>query len=265
MTSTQKIIKYAAIALAVLIITGIISAVAGILGWVLGMGVSAVGDNQTYTPEGEINSLEVEIGAAEFKIVESEIFKVESNLKWLDVNVSGGTLVLHEKHKNNADYDGAVLTIYIPKDLVLSDADINTGAGKLTVERLSSGTLHLLLGAGEAIINNLTVTSSAEIEGGAGSVSILSGSIKDLDLEMGVGKLDLNAALLGESELDLGVGKVKISLLGGKDAYTLELNKAIGNIKLDGEELSSSRTIGNGERTVEINGGVGNIDVTFEE
>lgn len=266
MTREQKIIKYAAIAFAVLIITGIISAVAGILGWVLGMGVSAVGDNQTYTPEGEINSLEVEIGAAEFKIVESEIFKVESNLKWLDVKVSSdGTLVLHEKHKNNADYDGAVLTIYIPKDLVLSDAYINTGAGKLTVERLSSGTLHLLLGAGEAIINDLTVTSSAEIEGGAGSVSILSGSIKDLDLEMGVGKLDLNAALLGESELDLGVGKVKIALLGGKDAYTLELNKAMGNIKLDGEKLSSSRTIGNGERTVEINGGVGDIDVTFEE
>lgn len=265
MTSEQKIIKYAAIALAVLLIASIVFGAVSIVGWIGGIGKSAVGDNQTYTPEGEINSLEVEIGAAEFKIAEGEIFKVESNLKWLDVKVSGGTLVLHEKQKNNADYDGAVLTIYIPEDFVFSDANINTRAGKLTVERLSAGTLHLLLGAGEAIINNLTVTSLAEIEGGAGSVSILGGSIKDLDLEMGVGKLDLDASLLGDSELDLGVGEVKIALQGGRDSYTLEINKAIGSIKIDGESLSSSRTIGNGERTVEINGGIGDIDVTFKE
>lgn len=265
MTSTQKIIKYSAIALAVLIITGIISGIAGLLGWALGLGGSAVDESKTYTPEGEIDSLVLEIAGGDVKIIESEAIKIESNLKKLDVKVYGGSLIIKDKAHNQSNYDDAFVTLFIPKDFAFKSIEISSGAGKLTADSISSESFELELGAGECIINSLSVSSSAEIEGGAGSVSILGGNIKDLDLEMGVGKLDLNAALLGESELDLGVGEVKIALQGGKDAYTLEANKAIGSIKIDGESLSSSRTIGNGERTVEINGGIGDINVTFEE
>lgn len=264
MTSTQKIIKYAAIALAVLIITGIISAVAGILGWVLGLGGSAVGDNQTYTPEGEINSLVLEIGGADLKIIESEIFTVESNLKNLDVRVSGGSLIIKDKTRGNANYNGASLTLSIPKNFTFKNVEISTGAGKLTADSISAEELELEIGAGECTINSLTVTHSASIEGGAGAVSILGGSIKNLKLEMGTGKLILSAALLGKSELDLGIGEVEVALHGTRDDYTLEFNKGIGEITLDGEDLPSTHLIGNGERTVEINGGIGKIDVTFE-
>lgn len=264
MTREQKIIRYAAIAFAVILIASIVFGAVSIVGWIGGMGKSAVGDNQTYTPEGEINSLDIEIGAADFKIVESEIIKVESNIKRLNVKVSRGALIIKDETRSNANYDGAVLTVYIPKDFVFKSVDISTGAGKLTVDSISTDSLDLELGAGECIINSLTVTRSSNIEGGAGSVSILDGSIKNLELEMGVGKLNLKAALLGESELNLGVGEVKITLLGGRDSYTVELNKALGNLKLDGESLSASRVVGNGASNVEINGGIGSIDVSFE-
>lgn len=264
MTREQKIIKYAAIGFAVLLVASIVFGAVSIVGWIGGIGKSAVGENQTHTPEGEIDSLKVEIGAADFKIIESEIIKVESNIKRLDVKVSRGALIIKDKTRNNANYDGAVLTVYIPKDFVFKSVDISTGAGKLTVDGISADSFDLELGAGECIINSLTITRSSNIEGGAGSVSILGGSIKNLNLEMGVGELNLKAALLGESELNLGVGEVKITLLGGRDSYTVELNKALGNIKLDGESLSSSRVVGNGANSVEVNGGIGNIDVSFE-
>lgn len=264
MTSEQKLIKYAAIALAVLIIAGIIGGIVGIVGWMTGMGDSAVGEKQTYAVEGEISSLSVEVGAADFKIVESDGFSVDSNIKRIDVKVSGGTLTVRDNTPNNANYENPILTVYVPGGFAFSSVDIVTGAGKFTVEHLRTGALHLELGAGEARIDNLTVTSSADIEGGAGEISILDGSIKNLDLEMGVGALDLKAELLGESELDLGVGEVKIALLGDRDSYTAELNKALGELRIDGESLTSSRVIGNGESKVEVNGGIGRIDISFE-
>lgn len=264
MTSEQKLIKYGAIALAVLIIAGIIGGIVSAVGAFAGIGGSAVGEDKSYTVDGEINSLFVEVGAADFKIVESEIFLVESNLKRLEVEVKGNTLTVRDKTRNKADYSNAQLTIYVPKDITLADIDITTGAGKFTAGSLSASSLSLELGAGQAVIDNLTVNNHANIEGGAGEISILGGSIKNLDLEMGVGALNLKASLLGENELDLGVGEVNITLLGGRNSYTFELNKAIGDLRFDGESLSSSRVIGNGASIVEVNGGIGRIDISFE-
>lgn len=264
MTSEQKLIKYGAIALAVLLIAGIIGTIISIVGIFTGVGDSAVGENKSYTVEGEINSLSVVVGAADFKIVESEAFLVESNLKRLEVEVKGNTLTVCDKTRNKANYNNAQLTIYVPKDIILADVDITTGAGKFTAGKLAAASLSLELGAGQAVIDNLTVTNHANIEGGAGEISILGGSIRNLDLEMGVGALNLSSELLGESELDLGVGEVNITLLGGRDSYTVELNKALGDLRLDGESISSSRVIGNGANFVEINGGIGRIDISFE-
>ena len=93
----------------------------------------------------------------------------------------------------------------------------------------------------------------------------MGGALKDLDLDMGVGQLILTSALTGNCQLDLGVGESNITLIGSKENYKLDLEKGLGNIFIDGVNVSDYGSSGNGTNKVEINGGVGSINVEFKE
>lgn len=251
----KKFLIYVAAGIAVL-------AVIALLGSLFSFG-TGVGENKTYEVTGEVKSLEVEIGAADFRIETGDEFSVESNLKNLTFRQTGDRLILREKSINKT-YNGAQLTIYIPEGTVFTQIDITTGAGKFTAGSLSAETIDFEFGAGEVNIGELNATREADIEGGAGQITIGSGSLRDLSLDMGVGELDLTSKIVGEGELNLGVGDVQITLIGSREDYTVELNKGLGELRLDGENISGGRTIGNGQNDVEINGGIGSIDVSFK-
>ena len=82
---------------------------------------------------------------------------------------------------------------------------------------------------------------------------------------MGVGQLNLTAALTGNCSLDSGVGEMNVTLLGNKEDYKLDLEKGIGNISVDGDNISGNGNIGNGTNEVEIHGGIGAINVKFKD
>ena len=265
MTTLQKVIKYLAIAFAIFltvtIIGGILSAVGlfgGLFAW-----DTATEDMKTYTVSTEIHNLDILINAADLYIKEADAFSVESNLKYLKVEEKGDTLIIKETKKFSGTYTDAVLTIYVPAGVVFDNTDLTTGAGRLTVESLSSGTLDFTLGAGDVSIDSLIATKSADIEGGAGRITIAGGALKDLDLEMGVGQLNLTSTLTGACQLDLGVGESNITLVGSKEDYKLDLEKGLGNITVDGKNVSDYGSSGSGANEVEINGGIGSINVRF--
>ena len=267
MTTLQKVIKYLAIAFAIFltvtIIGGILSAVGlfgGLFAW-----DTATEDMKTYTVESEIHNLKILINAADLYIKEADDFSVESNLKYLKVEEKGDALIIEETKKFGGTYSDAVLTIYVPAGVVFDNTDLTTGAGRLTIEHLSSGTLNFVLGAGDVSINSLVATTSADIQGGAGRITIAGGALKDLDLEMGVGQLNLTSALTGDCELDAGVGELNITLIGIQDDYTIEIEKGIGSITVDGQSASNNESFGNGMSEVEIHGGIGAINVNFKE
>ena len=266
MTTMQKAVKYLAMAFAIFltvtIIGGILSA-AGLLGGLFG-GDAVTKDMQTYPVTGEIHDLNIRINAADLYIKEGDAFSIESNLKHLKVEEKGDVLTIEETRKFGGTYNNAVLTIYIPAGTVFDNTNLATGAGRLTIEDLSSGTLDFELGAGEVSITSLIATKSADIGGGAGRITISGGALKDLELEMGVGQLNLTSALTGDCQLDLGIGESNITLIGNKDDYKLELEKGIGSLTVDGKDVSDYGSSGNGMNSVEINGGIGAIHVKFK-
>ncbi len=81
-----------------------------------------------------------------------------------------------------ASYNDALLEIAVPEDFVFGRADIETDAGVVKIDSLTAGILNLELWAGEVAIGNLTVTGSAEIEGGAGELNI-NGGVGSLDVK----------------------------------------------------------------------------------
>lgn len=267
MTTFQKTVKYLAMGfacfLAVCIIGGIISAV-GLFGGFLG-GDAVTEDMKTYTVATDITSLEVKVNAADLQIKQGETFSVESNLKYLTVEDKNGVLTIKETRKIANTYTGAALTLYIPDGAVFEKINIVTGAGRFTAEFLSAGTVNLEFGAGEVKIDTLIAASYADIEGGAGEITISGGALRNLDMEMGVGKLNLTSALTGECEFDMGIGESDITVLGNKDDYKLDIEKRIGNITVDGTAVSNTKIQGSGNNSIEITGGIGAVALNFQK
>lgn len=226
---------------------------------------NAVLDEICVHPVGSnIHSLEVRIGAADFTIKQADSISVESNLKYLTVSEENGVLSIIEETKTGVNYEGPILTLYMPTDVMYETIDISTGAGTLTTDALSAESLKFRLGAGDVDISNLIVSSEADIKGGAGEITIDDGTIHNLELEMGVGELNLTAALLGDSDLTFGVGESNLTLLGNEEDYRIEMEKGIGSIEIDGRNASDSDRFGNGRNSVKMQGGVGSINLSFQ-
>ena len=266
MTTLQKVIKYLAIAFAIFLTVSIVSGILEAVGLISGLlDRDAVSEEvETYTVSGECTSLQIEIGAADFVIRQGDALLVESNLKNITVKNERGVLTIREKKGWNATYHDAVLTLYVPAGTVWKEAEITTGAGRLTVNELSAERLELTLGAGETNIDSLTATVEADIQGGAGKITVAGGLLHNLDMEMGVGQLDLTAALRGDCHFELGIGESKITLVGKRDDYTVHTDKGISDLTVDGEAVSGRDRIGNGANRIDISSGIGAIRLFFK-
>ena len=222
-------------------------------------------DSQTYEITSEIHSLDIQINAADFKIVSVDDFSVESNLKYLSVSEKDGVLKIVDEAKSNSNYTNAILTLYVPNGIVFHDVDIETGAAKMTVDTLSASSVELKLGAGDVRFESLNASANVDIEGGAGQITIVSGTLNNLSLEMGIGELNLTAAVLGESDLKFGVGESNVTLIGSKDDYKVDIEKGLGNVTVDGENVTDFGSSGNGQNHIKFEGGIGTINLKFQE
>lgn len=222
-------------------------------------------ETKVYQVESDIHSLEIQVSAADLVIKAADDFSVESNLKFLTVSEGDGTLKIHEDVKFGVTYSNAQLTLYVPAGTVFESASITTGAAKLTAGALSAKTLKLQLGAGDVNIDILNALTEADITGGAGKITIGGGTFTDLNLKMGVGSLNMTAFLAGNSDLTLGVGTSNLTLLGSLDDYTIDIEKGLGSIIVNGETVSEFDNEGVGPNDVEIEGGVGAIYLIINE
>lgn len=220
---------------------------------------------KVYEITSDIHSVRIEIHAADFVIEPAEEFSVESNLKALSVSEKDGVLTVRDKTKASVSSTDAMLKLRMPDNVVLEAVDITTGAAKLTADSLSAKKVKLQLGAGAARFGCLNAQSSIDIRGGAGEITVQSGTLQDLSLALCVGELNMTAALLGESDLEFGIGESHLTLLGKKRDYRLEAEKGLGTITVNGSPIGADGSSGNGPHHVEIEGGIGAIHITLPE
>lgn len=266
MTETQKLIKVVAMVFAVFLIVCIFGGILSALGLLGGLSFreSPVGDAKDYALSSKISSLDLEISAADLTIREGDGFSLESNLKRLTVDEKNGVLRIREnKIFSFGSYHDASLILTVPEGTVFDSVHMETGAGRLTVEALRAEELSLELGAGDAEFSYLEASREADIEGGAGRITVKDGKLRDPDLQIGVGEFTMTAALLGNGKLELGVGETNLHLLGSRDDYRLDIDKGIGSVTVDGKQVSDGDRIGDGGNKVKIDCGVGRVEVVF--
>lgn len=269
MTTSQKILKYIAIAFAILLIIIIISAISK--GIFLTSMIFDKKDSQkplenpkTYQLSQSITELDIELSDINLNIKSGDSFYVETNAKDISVKEKQNKLTIKDENSISALKSNLVVTIYIPDNLVMSKADIQTGAGKIYIQALTADQIDFDLGAGEVTIDKIISNFKTEIEGGAGKITINDGMLCNVDCDMGVGEVNISSAFIGSSTFNQGIGKANLNISEDKSLYTLNINKGIGKATVDGNEVANGTVIGDGAKIITINGGVGEIEVDFK-
>lgn len=273
MSIAQKMIKYLALAFAIFLIVTIFSGIlTGIytMSNILGLkkeSTESITEISTLELE-EIDDyayLDIEIKYSNFKIKLGEKFEVQTNNDNIEVNQKNNKLKIIEKQSNwfwrNSNEEE--LIVYIPENIEFEKVNIETGAGRVNIEEIKAEKLKLNLGAGETIINNI-ISDNVDIDGGVGKFTIENGTINNLDFDLGIGETTINAKITGNNKIDTGIGSLKLNIDGNIEDYKFKVEKGIGNIKLNGKQVSNNEIIGNGENVIDIDGGIGEIIINFK-
>ena len=276
MTTAQKIIKYIALGFAAFLIVTIVSAIlSGSYALLSAFGLIhtdkniVTNDFKIISNEvKEISALKVELAFTNLEIRTGDSFKVETNNSKITFIDNNGSVKIKEENYNwlNNNKYTSDLIIYIPEDMMaLDETKIETGAGKINIEKLNTQSLYLELGAGDVYIENLSVAKETKIDGGVGKTEIKSCKMHNLKANLGMGEFVFNGKLTGKNEIDSGVGAINIYLIDNKENYTIEVSKGLGNVTLDGQKLEMDRVYGTGENYLDIDGGIGEIEIDFRE
>ncbi len=271
MTSAQKIIKYLALCLATFLIFLIISSLLGVF-YSVSKILDVQKDNEITMDKmstvnfkiDDISSLDINLLFTNLIIKQGNNLYVETNNEKVHFDEEKNSLKIKEDSRSLLSKNNkGDLILYLPANSQFKTVKIQAKAGKIQIENLVTDFLSLELGAGETSIQRLNVSENCKIESGAGKVSLLDGRIKNLDLDLGVGKFELTSSLLGSNKINAGIGSLELNLLGNKKDYLIKADKGIGTIHVDEAVVSDDSTIGTGGNTIKIDGGIGNIDVSF--
>lgn len=281
MKEFQKIIKYVAVAfglyLAISIIGGIIAIIVSIFTGFYGISyladslngainsddssIERIDENQDVE---EFSKMKLDISASNLTIkVEGNSYRVETYQipKNTKIESKNGILEIKSNKKLNKNDSKSSIIIYLPEDVELEEADIQVGAGIMDITGLIAKNVEFSFGAGNVNMQNISVKNNAKIECGAGQTIIKDSELANADIEAGVGKLVYSGDLTGNTQISCGVGGVELELTGDAEKYAIHTEKGIGDIKINDSSVANDSTIGRGENKIDIEGGVGGVDI----
>lgn len=265
MNRAHKIIKYFALALAVSIIFSIISVGYHVIN-VLTNGIvnNAKVSSEVLKLEKDPNNkvLDINVKVAKVNIKQGDVLNATTDSKYVKVKKKNNTLIITEKKHSLLKEHGTV-TITIPNAIEFDAVSIISGVGSFTSIPLSTRILEVSAGVGKVNFKGLYVTKKAKIEAGVGDFNVKNGILNNTDLELGVGSVNVTAVLQGKTSIEAGVGSVKLSLIGSKDDYKITAEKGLGSINIDGKSLADEEIYGSGPNIIDIEGGIGSINVDF--
>jgi hypothetical protein len=267
MTSFQKAIKYGAIALAIVLIVSIfkfsINAVV-FLGsfFEKDQSIGPVVEREIDFIFEDYNKLIIETNVSKLTLKTGEQFRILTNNDAVSIQENNNDISIIDNRKkvfyqNGKDLE---LIVVLPKANSLNEINIKTGVGKVVIEELNTKKAMIDVGVGEVKINDINVVNNIKINGGAGKITIHKGRINNLNADLGIGEFNADIVLIGSNKIKAGIGQINLSLTDSLKNYTLDVEKGIGNIFLNKSKIETA-TIGNGEQLIDINGGIGEINI----
>ena len=180
MNTFQRIIKYAALALAFSIIVSILSLLFGFISSISEIFESSVSTDistkiSTDYTGSQINSLEIDLKEVSLYIIKGNSFNVKTNTDKITSEVINEKLKI--KDKSSKYSKNKIVELTIPENVILNEIDIEVGLGKNNIELLNANNIKLELGAGKMTINNINAYTNFEVDGGSGEINIMNANV----------------------------------------------------------------------------------------
>ena len=258
----KKIADCLAIILIVMIIGGILSAT-GILSVFTPAESFTPADEVTTFSADSVDELDIEVACADISFVSSDFLGVEADTSCFRIKSKGRKITVEEKGNLFKPNVSRKLTVYVPEGFAFNRVSLELGASALEAETLKTEVLDLDTGAGHTLFKKLDVTEKADIDCGAGEIIIEKSTVKKLDFSLGVGSADITTKIGSDADIESGVGELSLTLEDGKEKYCFDIETGLGSIVFDGASVRNDTLLGNGNTKIQLEGGVGSIDVKF--
>ena len=183
---------------------------------------------------------------ADIEILPSDNYGLELNsFETSDVTyaVKDGTLTVEAKNtKDNAitigfrSFKTPTITIFVPKDTLLSNIELDSSFGDINLEQLNYQQLKLFVSHGDISFRNI-VAGHTEITQSFGDLALEQFSSDSLIAENEHGDIDIIGELNGESTITSSFGDIDLELLNRESELGLDLNTNFGDITLNNKSI----------------------------
>lgn len=223
-----------------------------------------------------VEELQLMLGAGSFSVYQKEEADGQIDVEWsgrgsFDAYVKNGTLYV-EGFKGiklfGTNYNGNEASIYIPKDAVFRQVNMEVGAGRMEIHNVKANTLDAEIGAGELILGHASVEELV-LEVGMGRFEGSAINATNVDISVGMGESVFSGSISGNLDAECDLGNMVLELQGKETDHNYQIECSAGNINLDGRTytgLGAERSISNGvSSNFDIECNMGNIDISFTE
>lgn len=174
----------------------------------------------------EVNKVKVEVVATDENVI--RVKNATDEEAGIVIREEGSTLEIETSRRGNRTDNGGTLTIYVPRNMKLTEANVQVNEGAIDLSEIQANELELSVERGEITAADFTV-GELSVSCGQGAANIKGTAQADIDLECGVAAINLEtkgAQTDYNYEIEVGAGEVN---LGGQTFSGLAVEKTINN------------------------------------
>lgn len=198
-----------------------------------------------------INNLKIETDGCKVIFKEhtetSLLVRMENSNQNIDIKKENNTLEI-ENSFNFFNRNNQTLIIYIPKDFIFNQVDLDMDASNINIDKLSTNNLEIDIDATNFEANYLICNN--------------------IDVNIDAGKIKIASLDSQNSQFNCDIGDIDVSMTGNENDYTYYVSNDIGSVKVGSYNyngISDDYSFTSGNKIIDVSCDLGNIDIKMEE
>lgn len=285
----KKFMRVSLIVSAVLILSGILLAITGVLFGAsksISYGADGIefdtGEDYHYESKqiDNIEHIKVNVENAKVEVLPSDgdYYKVEINLSDStaapDVTFTDSTINIYQEREFkifSMDFDfftsENIIKIYVPENEDMDKINIETSNGSINItQELEVNELNIDTSNGKIQINGMVCENKANVKSSNGSIVCNGTFMNSTELKTSNGKIEISGKFYGNTYCKTSNGSVTVKLDEKETAYDVEADTSNGSVYVDDRKVSDEYSTNNSsENDLEVKTSNGSIRLYFKK